>query len=76
MDRDNAQWFKSSYSGGSGTECVEVAGLRGGGVVGVRDSGWLRGESIGVGSLAWGVFLGGVRGSGFGARGSGGDGGR
>ncbi|MEV7868515.1 DUF397 domain-containing protein [Streptomyces sp. NPDC088124] len=25
MDRDNEPWFKSSYSGGSGTECVEMA---------------------------------------------------
>ncbi|MEW1724521.1 DUF397 domain-containing protein [Streptomyces sp. NPDC093109] len=70
MDRDNAHWFKSSYSGGSGTECVEVAGLLGG-EVGVRDSGRVWGESIAVGGRAWGVFLGAVRGSGFGAWGSG-----
>ncbi|MFE3737444.1 DUF397 domain-containing protein [Streptomyces sp. NPDC059134] len=27
MNRDNARWSKSSYSGGSGTECVEIAVL-------------------------------------------------
>ncbi|MFD0627071.1 DUF397 domain-containing protein [Streptomyces sanglieri] len=36
MDHEQAHWFKSSYSGGSGTECVEVADLAS--VIGVRDS--------------------------------------
>ncbi|MFG3140647.1 DUF397 domain-containing protein [Streptomyces sp. NPDC048211] len=24
MDHGDARWFKSSYSGGSGTECIET----------------------------------------------------
>ncbi|SMQ17680.1 protein of unknown function [Streptomyces sp. Ag82_O1-12] len=35
-DLTRAQWHRSSYSGSSGGECVEVADLRPG--VGVRDS--------------------------------------
>ncbi|MFH8445625.1 DUF397 domain-containing protein [Streptomyces sp. NPDC018026] len=35
-EHGTVKWFKSSYSGGEGNECVEVAS--GGSWVGVRDS--------------------------------------
>ncbi|MFF4211044.1 DUF397 domain-containing protein [Streptomyces sp. NPDC001796] len=50
------QWFKSSYSGGTGTECVECAqGLDG---MLVRDSKQSDGLVIAVRSGAWRSFLG------------------
>ena len=50
------QWFKSSYSGGTGTECVECAhGLDG---MFVRDSKQSDGPVIAVRSWAWRSFLG------------------
>ncbi|MEU4178388.1 DUF397 domain-containing protein [Streptomyces sp. NPDC026589] len=52
------QWFKSSYSGGSGTECVEVADLSA--TVGVRDSARPEGPHISVGRAAWVGFMGSV----------------
>ncbi|MFI1248472.1 DUF397 domain-containing protein [Streptomyces anulatus] len=51
-------WFKSSYSGGSGTECVEVADLVA--TVGVRDSTRPECPHIYVGHTAWAGFVGGV----------------
>ncbi|MBV7246893.1 DUF397 domain-containing protein [Streptomyces sp. MW-W600-10] len=53
-------WFKSSYSGGTGTECVEVADLFA--TVGVRDSKRPEGPRITVGRTAWAGFVAGVRG--------------
>ncbi|MGW4837717.1 DUF397 domain-containing protein [Streptomyces globisporus] len=53
-------WFKSSYSGGTGTECVEVADLFA--TVGVRDSARPEGPRIAVGHAAWAGFVAGVRG--------------
>ncbi|MEV7197706.1 DUF397 domain-containing protein [Streptomyces sp. NPDC093510] len=52
-------WFKSSYSGGSGTECVEVA-------VGelevlVRDSKRLTGGQVALGTEAWLGFVAALR---------------
>ncbi|MEU0627789.1 DUF397 domain-containing protein [Streptomyces sp. NPDC005989] len=55
MDREQAHWFKSSYSGGSGTECVEVADLAS--VVGVRDSKRPRGVRLAVQRSAWTEFV-------------------
>ncbi|WP_326594485.1 DUF397 domain-containing protein [Streptomyces brevispora] len=55
MGHEDVQWFKSSYSGGSGTECVEVADL--GTSVGVRDSKQPVGPYIAVGSGAWAAFV-------------------
>ncbi|MEU9712246.1 DUF397 domain-containing protein [Streptomyces sp. NPDC047967] len=52
-------WFKSSYSGGTGTECVEVADLSA--TVGVRDSTRPEGVRIAVGHVAWAHFVAGVR---------------
>lgn len=51
-------WFKSSYSGGSGTECVEVADLSV--AVGVRDSTRPEGPRISVGHAAWAGFVAGM----------------
>ncbi|WP_406450496.1 DUF397 domain-containing protein [Streptomyces sp. NBC_00876] len=55
MDHDGIRWLKSSYSGGSGTECVEIARL--GASVGVRDSKRPRGPHIIVQANAWGEFV-------------------
>ncbi|MFJ5773582.1 DUF397 domain-containing protein [Streptomyces sp. NPDC093094] len=49
------QWFKSSYSGGSGTECVEAALTPT--TVLVRDSKRTGGPLLSVGSLAWSQFV-------------------
>ncbi|MFI1362563.1 DUF397 domain-containing protein [Streptomyces griseochromogenes] len=49
------QWFKSSYSGGSGTECVECAWVGESAVV--RDS-KRPGPMIPVREAAWMAFLG------------------
>ncbi|WP_405751744.1 DUF397 domain-containing protein [Streptomyces sp. NBC_00012] len=55
MDREQAHWFKSSYSGGSGTECVEVSDLTA--VIGVRDSTRPRGAQLTVQRSAWNEFV-------------------
>ena len=48
-------WFKSSYSGGSGDSCVEVAG--GSGAVHVRDSKTFDSPRLGFAPLAWASFV-------------------
>jgi hypothetical protein len=48
-------WFKSSYSGGSGTECVECAHTREGTLV--RDSKCADGSLIAVRKQAWLAFV-------------------
>ncbi|MER5727122.1 DUF397 domain-containing protein [Streptomyces sp. NPDC002138] len=48
-------WFKSSYSGGGGGECVEVAAASG--AVHVRDSKRLTGPVLTVGPAAWAGFV-------------------
>jgi hypothetical protein len=55
MNCENVHWFKSSYSGGSGTECVEVANLAT--VVGVRDSKRPAGPHVAVQRSAWNEFV-------------------
>ncbi|WP_078606772.1 DUF397 domain-containing protein [Streptomyces flavidovirens] len=55
-----AGWFKSSYSGGEGNECVEVAAL--GSRVAVRDSKITQGPVLAVTAYAFAAFLGGVKG--------------
>ncbi|MGW2173257.1 DUF397 domain-containing protein [Streptomyces sp. NPDC001705] len=49
-------WFKSSYSGAEGGDCVEVAA--GTGVVHIRDSKAMAGPVIRVSREAWAGFLG------------------
>jgi len=55
------QWFKSSYSGGSGTECVECAST-GDGIL-IRDSKLDAGPVITLTGDAWRAFMGGVAGT-------------
>ncbi|SFL81801.1 DUF397 domain-containing protein [Streptomyces pini] len=53
------EWFKSSHSGGSGTECVEAAYGPGG--VAVRDSKGAGGPVLRFPAGAWETFLDGVK---------------
>ncbi|MFE7755425.1 DUF397 domain-containing protein [Streptomyces sp. NPDC057429] len=55
MVREDARWFKSSYSGGSGTECVEVANL--GTSVDVRDSKRPLGPGLSLHHSTWAGFM-------------------
>ncbi|MFC9618532.1 DUF397 domain-containing protein [Streptomyces sp. NPDC056930] len=55
----DSQWWKSSHSGGSGTECVEVADLQS--RVGVRDSKQPRGPHIVVRHNTWARFVASLR---------------
>lgn len=48
-------WFKSSYSGGNATECVEVAFVSVG--ILVRDSKQPDGPRVAVSATAWRKFL-------------------
>ncbi|MFC8272186.1 DUF397 domain-containing protein [Streptomyces sp. NPDC057271] len=52
------QWFKSSYSGGNTTECVECTGTTASMLV--RDSKWSEGPVLSLGVEAWQTFIGGV----------------
>ncbi|MEV0440041.1 DUF397 domain-containing protein [Streptomyces spectabilis] len=54
--RHSVHWFTSSYSGGSGTECVEVAVVER--KVLVRDSKRSGGSRIAVRPDAWAAFIG------------------
>lgn len=49
------QWFKSSYSGGSGTECVECAHAANGTFV--RDSKQADGPALAASTRAWQAFI-------------------
>ncbi|MGK9459447.1 DUF397 domain-containing protein [Streptomyces sp. G6] len=49
------RWFKSSYSGGSGTECVECAYASHGALI--RDSKHIGGPTLDVRLNAWKPFL-------------------
>ncbi|WP_108999649.1 DUF397 domain-containing protein [Streptomyces rishiriensis] len=49
------RWFKSSFSGGSGTECVECA--RSGAAILVRDSKREDGPVLAIRHLAWQFFV-------------------
>jgi len=48
-------WFKSSYSGGNATECVETAFTRSG--VLIRDSKHPEHPCLAVTAQAWAIFL-------------------
>ncbi|MEU8968974.1 DUF397 domain-containing protein [Streptomyces monashensis] len=51
-------WYKSSYSGGSGNSCVEIADLRATrGVVGVRDSKDPSGPALQFTPAGWSSFV-------------------
>ncbi|MEV6652347.1 DUF397 domain-containing protein [Streptomyces sp. NPDC051219] len=53
------QWRKSSYSNGTGGECVEAAFLPG--VAAVRDSKRPDGPRLSFGGVAWAGFVGALR---------------
>ncbi|WP_431996129.1 DUF397 domain-containing protein [Streptomyces fungicidicus] len=57
----NTQWRKSSYSGNTGGDCVEVAATRPTGAVPVRDSKNPSGPVLTVGADAWQAFVDGLR---------------
>lgn len=59
-----AVWFKSSYSGGEGNECLEVADLRV--KVGVRDSKSPGRPALSLSVDAWVSFVNSVKAGGFG----------
>ncbi|MFD7058529.1 DUF397 domain-containing protein [Streptomyces sp. NPDC059906] len=52
-------WFKSSYSGGSGTECVECAYIPHGALI--RDSKCADGPTLDVRLSSWRLFIDAVR---------------
>ncbi|MFF9685366.1 DUF397 domain-containing protein [Streptomyces sp. NPDC014623] len=52
-------WYKSSYSGGSNGECLEVA--RGYDVVPVRDSKDVQGPAMIASTASWSAFITAVR---------------
>jgi len=53
------EWFKSSYSNGNGTACVEGAHLASGDIA-VRDSKDPQGPVLVLAGGAWGTFVGGL----------------
>ncbi|HEY0696917.1 MAG TPA: DUF397 domain-containing protein [Micromonospora sp.] len=59
MDLSNARWRKSTRSGSSGGNCVEVADNLTG-VVGVRDSKDPTGPALTFDPAAWRAFVAGV----------------
>ncbi|MEU6118951.1 DUF397 domain-containing protein [Streptomyces sp. NPDC047117] len=50
-------WFRSSYSGPNGGDCVEVAAAPGTDTVHVRDSKAIRGPEMQVSRVAWSAFI-------------------
>lgn len=60
MDLSNAMWHKSSYSGGNGGNCVEVAELPGG-TRAVRDSKNPDGTVLAFAADEWRTFVAGVK---------------
>ncbi|MER7990392.1 DUF397 domain-containing protein [Streptomyces noursei] len=61
LDLSNASWRKSSYSNGSGGNCVEVAdGLPG--IVPVRDSKVPEGPALVFSAAGWASFVAAVKG--------------
>ncbi|MEW2573961.1 DUF397 domain-containing protein [Streptomyces sp. NPDC047070] len=61
MSTTELTWFKSSYSGDSSGDCVEVA-VRPATTVHVRDSKNTRGPQLTLSPGAWGSFIQGVSG--------------
>ncbi|MFJ9853356.1 DUF397 domain-containing protein [Streptomyces sp. NPDC101150] len=56
---NDATWFKSSYSGGEGNECVEVAALPD--QIAIRDSKHPDGPALAFRAAAFAAFIDGVR---------------
>ncbi|MFF4924374.1 DUF397 domain-containing protein [Kitasatospora xanthocidica] len=61
VDLKRAAWRKSSYSGGDGAECIEVAPGFLSGVVPVRDSKDSHGPALVFRAAAWEAFVVAVR---------------
>jgi Domain of unknown function (DUF397) len=57
---DRAEWRKSSYSGGNGGNCVEVARNLPG-IVAVRDSKDPDGPALAVSPAGWDAFVEGIK---------------
>ncbi|OKI05090.1 DUF397 domain-containing protein [Streptomyces sp. CB02923] len=55
MSTTELTWTKSSYSGSSGDDCVEVAATRG--TVHIRDSKDIHGPRLAIAADAWATFL-------------------
>lgn len=66
----HVEWHKSTYSNGSGGECVEVGAAQG--CVLVRDSKDAGGAELAYSAAAWGDFIAEVRAGGLGRMGEGG----
>lgn len=60
MNTMDLAWFKSSYSGGEGGNCVEVADCAD--AIHIRDSKVTAGPELSVAPGAWAAFVGGVTG--------------
>jgi hypothetical protein len=60
MDLSSAIWRKSSYSGGNGGGCVEVA-CNLPGIVAVRDSKNVPGPELTVSGQVWSQFVQGIK---------------
>ncbi|MEV5510899.1 DUF397 domain-containing protein [Streptomyces orinoci] len=53
--RAEPMWFKSSYSASDGSQCLEVAAVRG--AVRIRDSKRRSGPQLAITAHAWADFL-------------------
>ncbi|MFD7556062.1 DUF397 domain-containing protein [Streptomyces sp. NPDC059835] len=58
MNSSQLRWFKSSYSGSEGDDCVEVAACTD--AIHIRDSKVTAGPELAVTPTAWSEFLVGV----------------
>lgn len=55
MSTTNLAWFKSSYSGGSGDDCIEVAACPA--TIHIRDSKDRQGPQLALSPATWADFL-------------------
>ncbi|WP_078866588.1 DUF397 domain-containing protein [Streptomyces sp. NRRL S-1448] len=69
-DLSSACWRKSSYSSGTGGECLEVADTATGGLVPVRDSKNPQGPALVIPAAAWSAFVSAVKSAAFSPRGA------
>jgi hypothetical protein len=60
-DLDAASWYKSSYSGGTGDNCLEVTYDHSPTLIPVRDSKTPRGPKLVFRPEAWAAFVGAAR---------------
>ncbi|MFJ6752028.1 DUF397 domain-containing protein [Streptomyces sp. NPDC091266] len=55
MRTDELAWFKSSYSGSSGDDCIEIAACPT--TIHIRDSKNVDGPQLAVPAAAWAAFV-------------------